>query len=130
MPPQVRLHLMSQPDLSLQKYGELVDTLVEVQADHVGIALSTADPHLPLPLSAVPNGSTTVIVVLQPQPQPMSTPFLEANKMLQQLDMVMGTVIRLHINNNYKCLLHSTTTTSSIGTTHWANTTTPVVILN
>ncbi|KAK4308845.1 hypothetical protein Pmani_019479 [Petrolisthes manimaculis] len=91
----------------MQEYGKLLVTVEEVQADHVGIALSTADPPLPLPLPAVPYGSTTVIAVLQPQPQPMSTPFLEANTMLQQLDMVMGTVIRLHINNNYKCLLHN-----------------------
>ncbi|KAK4324541.1 hypothetical protein Pmani_004816 [Petrolisthes manimaculis] len=87
---------MSQPDLSLQEYGELVDTVVEVQADHVGIALSTADPPLPLPLqacyvrnTAVPNGSITVIAVLQPLPQSMSTPFLEATTILQKLDMIM-----------------------------------------
>ncbi|KAK4326010.1 hypothetical protein Pmani_003433 [Petrolisthes manimaculis] len=71
------------------------------------MALSTADPPLPLPSPVVPHGSTTVIAVLQPQPQPMSTPFLEATTILQQFDMVMGTVIRLHMNNNNKYLLHN-----------------------
>ncbi|KAK4321702.1 hypothetical protein Pmani_007499 [Petrolisthes manimaculis] len=50
MSPQVRLHIMSQPVLSLQEYAELVDTLVEAQADHCR----------PTPTSAITSGTTWV----------------------------------------------------------------------